>query len=187
MIDFDKVKVGDKVRCVNGSRWSTFTRGGIYEVTKVNKRTVKLDGIIVPNRYSSDFVTAEDAETDQRVAKLERELEALKRAIMEEQKEWEPEGGEHTATAIMARPTREQADRAAEKMRIYNRALAYVDEHAPDWDGDDPYDVAFDENADEWAAIPIETSNQKRVGAVTGPAWVMQKLAKDLNSGRVKL
>ena len=145
-------------------------------------------------------------QVDRRIENLERELEALKRARMDEhkaQEQWEPEGGDYTVCGFgkiaeaystemhklfgAERPTREQAERTAEKMRIHNRALAYVDEHAPDWDGSGPCCVVWANRFGKFICLTPDSTHEPPIGAVIGPAWVMQKLAKDLNSGRVKL
>lgn len=143
------------------------------------------------------------AETDQRIEALERELEALKQARRAEQAEpapvekWEPEGGEYWihgsgrvrngssdpdfAAFGTERPNRELAEDARDKMRAHNRALAYVDELEPDWDGSDPYAVSF--CGTRYTAEP----HTNEIGTVTGPRWVMERLADDLNTGRVEL
>ena len=138
------------------------------------------------------------SETDTRIANLERELEALKRARAEPEK-WDPVGGDWTiggeggirnasrypefAAFGTERPTRELAEKARDKMRVHNRALAYVHEHAPDWDGTDPWSVFSLDGGDYFAG----KSDPTAIGEVTGPQYVMKKLADDLNSGRVTL
>ena len=133
------------------------------------------------------------ADTRAQMERLEAELERTE--------EWEPEGGyyfirddggifnisstEGSRKFGAERPTREQAQRARDLMRIHNRALAYVQEHAPDYEFDryDAFAVELD-GFGEWEAVDASC---QPVGAVIGPEWVMRKLAADLKSGRVKL
>ena len=138
------------------------------------------------------------SETETRIANLERELEALKRARVEPEK-WDPVGGDWSiggeggirnaprypefAAFGTERPTRELAEKARDKMRIHNRALAYVHEHAPEWDGTNPWSVFSLDGGDYFAG----KSDPTAIGEVTGPQYVMKKLADDLNSGRVVL
>ena len=143
------------------------------------------------------------SEIDTRIANLERELEALKRARAAESEldKWEPEGGNWTiggegsirrapaysdfAAFGTERPTRELAEKARDAMRVHNRALAYVHELAPGWDGTGAHAVEYvGTTHPRWVAL---LSNHTSVGTVTGPRHVMQKLADDLNSGRVVL
>ena len=133
------------------------------------------------------------AETREQMERLETELERTE--------EWGPEGGDYFiapgASVLNCpswegarkfgsdRPTLEQAERARDLMRIHNRALAYVQEHAPDYEfyEDDAFAVELDEIG-EWEAV---SARCQPVGAVIGPKRVMEQLAADLNSGRVKL
>ena len=136
------------------------------------------------------------AETRAQMKRLEAELGQTE--------EWEPEGGDWIVTltgelknlpsdwkeqvAFGARhPTREQAERARDLMRRHNRALAYVQEHAPDFDPakDEAWEIYWESDESEYRPVP--TCGVSVIGAVIGPAGVMHKLSADLNSGRVKL
>lgn len=144
------------------------------------------------NLVGEDFV--------QKWEELERELDRLE-AELERTEEWEPEGGDYYVSTTgnighlsseyegkafgTERPTFSQAEQARDLMRTHNRALAYVQEHAPDYEfiEHDAYAVESDER-DGWELVDASC---KPIGAVIGPQRVMQKLADDLNSGRVKL
>jgi len=146
--------------------------------------------------------------TDQRVDRLERELAEMRaerykmvRAEIHppEPVKWEPESGNYRIWADgdilpyksvydyringAERPTRELAEKARDAMRVHNRALAYVHEHAPDWDGSEPWSI-YKYSDDEYRSF---RDTMPEIGTVLGPQWVMQKLAGDLNSGRVEL
>lgn len=160
----------------------------------------------------SEWITWNGGEcptTEQRIDRLERELAELRYERGEgpkpvpnnlEPEKWEPEGGRFFVEADGSiqdykswpeyktfgteRPTRELAEKARDAMRVHNRALAYVHEHAPDWDGSSPYAVWYDGNNRAYRTIDADHPD---IGVVVGPEWVMQKLADDLNSGRVEL
>jgi len=145
----------------------------------------------------------------ERIDRLERELAEMRaerykivRAEIHppEPVKWEPKGGTywtgfdgeiHAGNQSMSkcrnfgaeRPTRELAEKARDAMRVHNRALAYVHEHAPDWDGSEPWSI-YKYSDDEWRSF---RDTMQEIGTVLGPQWVMQKLAGDLNSGRVEL
>lgn len=119
----------------------------------------------------------------------------------EKPEQWEPEGGnyfvdsdgnvEYAGTSFpetsefgVERPVEQHAEQARDLMRTHNRALAYVQEHAPDWDGGDPHTVHY---FGGYLVSPWNEGIHPPIGSVIGPEWVMQKLADDLNSGRVKL
>lgn len=147
---------------------------------------------IIRYRLSEPSTTTD---TERRIAALEREVAALKG---QKQEQWEPEGGEwfvegdgdvgslHTEESFRQfgaeRKTQDLAHRAAVAMRRHNRALAYVHEHAPEWDGEDPWFVAKAE-----INYYPDRAGFHRLGLVTGPEHVMRQLADDLNSGRVVL
>ena len=155
------------------------------------------------NRCGGDIIhyRLHKSETETRIANLERELEALKRARVEESnKRWEPSKGIYWINRAgeihkqnepnrdfayfgTERSTHKLAQEARDKMWIHNRALAYVHEHAPDWDGSDPWSVFSLDGGDYFAG----KSDPTAIGEVTGPQYVMKKLADDLNSGRVTL
>ena len=141
------------------------------------------------------------ADTRAQMERLEEELERTE--------EWEPEGGgyliaedgeihdmrdvicsaddEQICRFGVLRATRQQAQSARTLMRIHNRALAYVQEHAPDFDPakDEAWEIYWESDESEYRPVP--TCGVSVIGAVIGPAGVMHKLSADLNSGRVKL
>lgn len=122
-----------------------------------------------------------------------------------EEPKWEPIGGPWAVNTTgtveywnsngrrffgCERKTKEQAEKAAKKMRTFNRLLAYVDEHAPDYEADwskngKNYFVCFDHDIKKWK---VEYDLQEEDAAqVYMPKEVAIKLADDLNSGRVEL
>ena len=154
------------------------------------------------------MMTDNRTELKRQLAETREQMERLE-AELEQTEQWEPEGGQWAITdrsdsdifcfnitgqspddvrlGGRAYPTREQAIRARDLMRVHNRALAYVQEHAPDWDGYEPYEpwsVCWCKLTKKWKAIFDETESP---GTVFGPRRVMEQLAADLNSGRVKL
>lgn len=125
-----------------------------------------------------------------------------------EEPKWEPQNGEWYVNSLgsvnrhcglrkevsnfgMTRKTRKQAEKARDKMRIFNRLLAYVDEHAPDYEPDwcnrvqGKYYVRLDHSECKWHVY----SNffEQDGGKVYMPREVAEKLADDLNNGRVEL
>lgn len=58
MLNFDDLKVGDKLKCVNNKGWASFTKGCVYEVTEVWGKfdiNINLDNVPVACEYSKDF------------------------------------------------------------------------------------------------------------------------------------
>ena len=146
-------------------------------------------------------------ELKRQLAETRAQMERLE-AELEQKEQWEPEGGrfyianngeianfpstEGTRKFGTERPTASQAERARDLMRVHNRALAYVQEHAPDWDGSKPHALVWGDGIGKWMAssssyLKDRTRQSFPVGAVIGPEGVIHKLAEDLNSGRVKL
>lgn len=140
--------------------------------------------------------------TKERLEAARRELEAAQAAYDAECRQWEPEGGRFVVAPDgdivempvvsdfqgrffgTERPTRQLAEQARDAMRVHNRALAYVHEHAPGWDGTRAWEVIQD-TAGRYTAT--SAACMPAVGSVTGPRHVMEQLADDLNNGRVKL
>lgn len=101
-----------------------------------------------------------------------------------EEPEWEPEGGryscisdglvsEHYMSSMgFSRPTKEQAEAARDKMRTFNRLLAWLDEH----------------NEDE-VTLNIETDDYNRLNLTFLGVndEVVDKLLTDMSEGRVVL
>lgn len=123
-----------------------------------------------------------------------------------EEPKWEPKKGAHCVTRQgsvelcvsvneackfgIERSTHDLAIRAASKMRAFNRLLAYVDEHAPDYDPGwgntlPKYFVYFSFTRNEYV-VGNEYSSRD-IAKVYMPEKVAEKLAEDLNSGRVVL
>lgn len=140
------------------------------------------------------------SDTAARLEAARRELEAAQAAYEAECRQWEPEGGgcrireegyvvkylpsrDSARQFGTERPTRQLAEQARDAMRIHNRALAYVHDHAPEWDGSDPWGVIYSRVHGKW----VEYATYGCIGTVTGPLNVMERLAEDLNSGRVRL
>ncbi len=123
-------------------------------------------------------------------------------------KKWEPEGGSYyvmtngvvdnglpstddTRLFGTEYPTEELAQRASKVMRSHNRLLAYVLEHAPDWEAD-----WSDTNQKKWRIIWNERGDKYQnifnirslfLGTVYMPAEVSRELVDKLNSGEVEL
>ena len=149
---------------------------------------------------------------------LQKQLEEMKQKIAElealvnnqqgksEVKQWEPVGGEWyvdcTGDASEApssegcrefgleRPTEEQAEKARDEMRVYHRLLAYVHEHAPDYEyNPDEDNYYIEKNLYDFSdKYRIDSdSSYKRVGVVYMPEDVAGELCRKLNSGEVVL
>jgi len=129
-------------------------------------------------------------------AELTKEIDKL-----EAVKAWDPEGGEyyilgsgevryyesHNAIKLFGteRKTREQAEKARDKMRVFNRLLAYVDEFAKD-DSDNYYTVGLIDSPNEYDWFGHD-SRVKVIGAVYMPKQAAIELCEKLNSGEVVL
>lgn len=118
-------------------------------------------------------------------------------------KKWEPQHGNYTisggdvfkASSIIyakfgaSRKTKQQAEKTSDKMRAFNRLLAYVDEFAPDYDPDwsketNKYYV-YVTNKGEY--IYVSDIHCKDIGKVYMPEDVARTLVEKLNSGEVVL
>lgn len=119
-----------------------------------------------------------------------------------EEPKWEPRGGQHLVSPLtvedltgdfrsmsdgfrrfgIQRETYEQAEAARDKMRQFNRLLAYVDEHS------DPAEECnakiFHNGTWVWTTVPL---GHQLPDTILMPKRVAEQLCKDLNSGRVKL
>lgn len=125
-----------------------------------------------------------------------------------EEPKWRPEGGlwlihdggyvgktsrnfDNERNFGTLRKNKEQAEKARDKMRVFNRLLAYVDEHAPDYEPDwgasneKKWFVFYDHPAKQWD-VGYCTLVQ-RPSCIFMPNEVAIKLADDLNSWRVVL
>ncbi|MBK2126251.1 hypothetical protein [Fangia hongkongensis] len=123
-------------------------------------------------------------------------------------KNWEPRGGAYQIGSDgltfygykdnpevcdfgMSRRTKENATKAAKKMRTFNRLLAYVDEFDPDFefkhvenDVEHNWLVFFDQNENKYDCYYYP---EKFLGAVFMSKEVARELCRKLNSGDVEL
>lgn len=63
MKNFDNLKVGDKLICVNDEDWGSFKKGGVYTVTEVWGGwdvNIDLDNNPVACEFAGDFVLYEE-------------------------------------------------------------------------------------------------------------------------------
>lgn len=148
-----------------------------------------------------------------RINEMEKQLAQLKAGLESEQnvepegvKQWEPVGGDWTVFSDGSvsevetdecyrvfgteRPTETQAIKASDEMRMFNRLLAYRDEHDPDfvevWDGDTAnYYVKWLQYSGKYQADSWYTC--KQLGTVFMSKPVAEELARKLNSGEVVL
>jgi len=209
-------KVGDRFTAIPGSVFSTGSVIELYRddgsscpLFKLISGDCRYNNAHGPGAYElleyvqphGVFTMTNRTELKRQLADTRAQMERLE-AELERTEEWEPEGGDWIVTltgelknlpsdwkeqvAFGARhPTREQAERARDLMRRHNRALAYVQEHAPDYVFD-RHD-AFAVELDEIGGWEIAEATWNPIGTVIGPKRVMEQLADDLNSGRVKL
>ena len=120
---------------------------------------------------------------------------------------WEPKGGEWcidcygdvveyasadgTRLHGVERETEEQALKALEAMRIFNRLLAYRDEFAPDYTPDFVtlgalnWCIFFNHRTGKYARAVVEYPQV--LGTVLFPEEVAEELVEKLNSGEVTL
>lgn len=144
-------------------------------------------------------------ETLNRIEQLEAVLEKMKKSLVEPEK-WEPQGGKFTVSAGgvaefhlgtsyrgagLEYLTKALAEKAARAMRTHNRLVAYVLEHAPDYepdwhDGDEnKFYVIYSNFSKDWGYSC--SSSGRTAGCVYMPKYIALKLVEDLNSGRVVL
>lgn len=124
-----------------------------------------------------------------------------------EPSKWKPKGGEwfvasdgSVARGISSsehrdfgaeRKTKNLLQKARDAMRIHNRLLAYVQEHAPDYEpgwsnnSEQKWYIEF-YHSDEWYEVDFATTYQVP-GAVYMPKDVAVQLARNLNNGTVVL
>ena len=133
-------------------------------------------------------------------AELTKEIEELESAKL-----WEPEGGRFYIIGSgdvahyesqdayrlfgIERKTREQAEKACDKMRVFNRLHAYVDEACGGYDfivgGAENYCIVYDHDlkqftTDKWISVQY-------TGLVYMPRQTAIELCEKLNSGEVVL
>ncbi len=119
---------------------------------------------------------------------------------------WEPVGGDYyvdvdgsvdkcdSSDACKAfgheRATYKLAEKAAAKMRVFNRALTFVDEACGGYDHDpkkDNYKVSYCTDYLEYFADVECEEIYRSIGTIYMPKEVAEELAKKLNSGEVVL
>lgn len=135
-------------------------------------------------------------------------IETIKTEIRQEVEKWEPKGGQFTIKpnnnfdivenhydygddekeAGLVRTTREQAGRAAKKMRTFNRLLAYVDEFDPNhkYDIDNSNCLVYYNNFHKEYDYTVDEVCVN-VGAVYMSTEVATELCRKLNSREVAL
>jgi hypothetical protein len=135
------------------------------------------------------------------IAGLKRRIEALEK---EEVEQWEPEGGkwfvddcgsvecfksiDSSRMFGLERDTKEKAEKASNKMRAFNRLLAYHDEFCPDYEfthENKNYYVFFSESNNQY--MTDRMVNHRVIGCVFFPSQVAIELCHKLNSGEVVL
>lgn len=135
------------------------------------------------------------------------ELEAEIRAEENKLKQWEPVGGSYYVSGSgqvarapsvdesrmfgTERPTEDQATKARDEMRVFNRLLAYRDEFepdfVPDWNNDcwDKFYVSYSYPLRAWRVVSAR--DNRILGVVYFSKEVAAELARKLNSGEVVL
>jgi hypothetical protein len=135
------------------------------------------------------------------IAELKRRIEALEK---EEVKQWEPEGGEwfidycgavdrfksidSTRMFGLERTTKEQAEKARDKIRVFNWLLAFHDEFCPDFEhtqNEENWSIVYDDNREEYLAVCYRNWNQ--IVGIYFPEHIAKDLRNKLNSGKVVL
>ena len=125
---------------------------------------------------------------EQNIERMEKELAEMKAKLKAGEK-WEPKGGDWYVTQCTSYQTKQQGDIASKLMRERNRIIQYVLEHVPDWKFEfyksgGNYYINFNHGSVEWRyGVAIRDESQD----IYMPEWVAEKLADDLNSGRVEL
>ena len=146
---------------------------------------------------------------EQRVKYLEKLVHELRSGTSQKEelevKQWEPVGGvwyvdyeggvldgvfstDETRLFGVERPTEEQAEKARDKMRVFNRILAYVDKYCPDFEYDADECNFYIEYSYNTGRYEYDSDGTyKRVGAVYMSQDVAEELCRKLNSGEVVL
>jgi hypothetical protein len=144
--------------------------------------------------------------TQIQMQKLQAEMDKLQ-SIIDQPEQWEPEGGEwyirndasignssstdNCRNFGLERSTKELAERATKEMRAFNRILAYVHEHAPDWVADwsdanqKKCNVYFNHTSKDYWHVDYNVFSNSVQPYM--PENVARQLCEDLNSGRVVL
>lgn len=148
----------------------------------------------------------------QRIEEMEKQLAALRAEVEVEGQpknsvqQWEPVGGDWFIGSYgqvsqgetddefrefgTERPTKKQAEKALDEMRVFNRSLAYRDEFDPEFEfksGEWNYYIDMDVEADSEKYTVDCDRTFKRVGLVYMSEQVAEELCRKLNSGEVVL
>ena len=141
----------------------------------------------------------------QNIERMEKELAEMKAKLKAGEK-WEPKGGDwfvdfngkvknyrgidlECSWFGTSFQTQQQAEIASKLMRERNRIVQYVLEHEPgckfEFDkGVDNHYVCYDHSDKTWIVLCSQNVESLHIHM---PEWVAEKLADDLNSGRVEL
>ena len=141
---------------------------------------------------------------EQNIERMEKELAEMKAKLRSGEK-WEPKGGSWLVSVRgetkldnvvksripfgMTFQTQQQAEIASRLMRQRNRIVQYVLEHLPIWKFEfdkyvDNHYVCYDHSDKTWTVLCSRDIESLHIHM---PEWVAEKLADDLNSGRVEL
>lgn len=140
---------------------------------------------------------------NKKLEQLLKQKQEIEEQIEKLQKKWQPIGGSYPiywdATVDESncvdenklfgteRPTQEQAEKARDKMRVFNRLLAYHDEYCPDYDfipNTDNYYIQYDDIIEEYT---MGCEYKKSIGKVYFCFKIAKELIDKLNSGEVEL
>jgi predicted translin family RNA/ssDNA-binding protein len=140
----------------------------------------------------------------EQLLKQKAEIEEQIKLIEQENKKWEPVGGDYCVFSDgeidksssldksrlfgTERPTQEQAEKARDKMRVFNKLLAYHDEFCADYEfvkNKNNYFVYFDEN-NKIYDLDYNDAHYT-LGVVYFNYEIARELVDKLNSGEVEL
>jgi hypothetical protein len=143
------------------------------------------------------------AQLKQQKAEIEEQIKLIEQEKLN--KKWEPVGGEYCVFSDgdvancdltikdyrlfgTERPTQEQAEKARDKMRVFNRLLAYHDEFCADYefiDGQHNYYIYYNNDANKY--LTSFNTRDIVIGFVFFPEYIAKELVEKLNSGEVEL
>lgn len=151
------------------------------------------------------IIVEENMNLEQNIERMEEELQEMREKLQASKvSEWEPEGGKWyisgegelfngvstRACRIFGteRKTKELAQKARDKMRVFKRLLAYVDEACGGHDfklNTENYHIYYSHSDGVWRTWYGKSS--EGLGTVYMPEHVAKELCEKLNSGEVKL